>query len=313
MPVKIPEGLPAEKLLETEGIFIMSEYRARHQDIRPLQIAILNLMPSKIETETQILRLLGNSPLQIEVTFLYLETHISRNTSREHFDAFYKAFIDIKKRRFDGLIITGAPVENLDFEDVDYWDELRELLLWSNTNVYSTLHICWGAQAGLFTHYGIPKHPLPEKRFGIFRHEILDHLEPIIRGFDDDFPAPHSRHTETRKEDVQAVSDVKLIVHSPEAGVYLVVSNDKRKVFVTGHPEYDRGTLKAEYLRDKAKGLPIAIPHSYFPDDEPNRAPKTSWAANANLLYANWLNYYVYQKTPFSLEKLPASETAKQA
>ena len=307
MPVKIPSNLPARELLEKENIFVMSELRAAHQDIRPLKIAVLNLMPTKIQTETQILRLLGNTSIQVEIALMHMGTHESRNTPAEHLEAFYSTFEQVKDKKFDGLIITGAPVENLEFEAVDYWKELQEILKWSTTNVFSTLHICWGAQAGLYQHYGIPKYPLEKKMFGVYRHEILEPHEHIVRGFDEDFPAPHSRHTGVLREDVLNAGGLRLVAESPEAGVYLVVSEDGRRVFVTGHPEYDRLTLKAEYERDRTRGLAIEVPKDYFPGDDPAAKPGVSWKSHAHLLYANWLNYYVYQLTPYDLNQLPAS------
>ena len=304
MPVKIPSNLPARELLEKENIFVMSELRAAHQDIRPLKIAVLNLMPTKIQTETQILRLLGNTSIQIEITLMHMGTHESRNTPAEHLEAFYSTFEQIKEQRFDGLVITGAPVENLEFEQMDYWPELTSVLEWANTHVFSTLYICWGAQAGMFHHYGIPKYRLDKKMFGIYKHEILEPQEAIVRGFDEDFPAPQSRHTGTLREDILNAG-LRLVAESPEAGVYLAVSDDGRRVFVTGHPEYDRLTLKAEYERDKAKGLPIEVPKDYFPGDDPSAKPGVTWKSHAHLLYANWLNYYVYQLTPYDLNQLP--------
>jgi homoserine O-succinyltransferase len=309
MPVKIPSNLPARELLEKENIFVMSELRAAHQDIRPLKIAVLNLMPTKIQTETQILRLLGNTSLQVEISLLHMGTHESRNTPSDHLEAFYSTFDQVKGQRFDGLVITGAPVENLAFEDVDYWKELEAILDWSTTNVFSTLHICWGAQAGLYHHYGIPKYPLEKKMFGVYRHEILEPQEQIVRGFDEDFPAPHSRHTGILREDVLNAGGLRLVAESPEAGVYLVVSEDGRRVFVTGHPEYDRLTLKAEYERDRTRGLAIEVPKDYFPNNDPAAKPGVTWKSHAHLLYANWLNYYVYQLTPYDLNQLPASLT----
>lgn len=304
MPVKIPSNLPAREHLEKENIFVMSELRAAHQDIRPLKIAVLNLMPTKVQTETQLLRLLGNTSLQVEITLLHMVSHESRNTPVEHLEAFYSTFEQIKSQLFDGLVITGAPVENLPFEEVDYWRELTAILDWSSTNVFSTLHICWGAQAGLYHHYGIPKYPLEHKMFGVFHHEILEPQESIVRGFDEDFPAPHSRHTGILREDVLNTGGLRLVAESPEAGVYLVVSDDGRRVFVTGHPEYDRLTLKAEFERDRAKGLSIEVPVGYFPGNNPSAKPLVTWKSHAHLLYANWLNYYVYQLTPYDLDQL---------
>jgi homoserine O-succinyltransferase/O-acetyltransferase len=308
MPVRIPNDLPAREVLEQENIFVMTTERAAHQDIRPLRIAVLNLMPTKIVTETQILRLLGNSALQVDITFIRMGSHESKNTPTEHLEAFYESLDDVLHERFDGLVITGAPVETLPFEEVDYWPELARLMQWSRTNVWSTLHICWGAQAGLFHHYGVPKYPVPAKVFGLFPHRVLDPQEPIMRGFDEVFMAPHSRHTEVRRGDVERVKGVKLLAVSEEAGVYMAASEDGRMVFVTGHPEYDRDTLKTEYERDKAKGLPIAIPRNYYPGDDPSREPLVTWRSHAHLLYSNWLNYYVYQATPYDLSRLPGAD-----
>ncbi len=310
MPVRIPQNLPATSRLQEENIFVMTSERAELQDIRPLQIVILNLMPTKIETETQLLRLLGNTPLQIEITLLHMDSHQSKNTAAEHMQAFYATFDQIKDRRFDGLVITGAPVENLPFEEVDYWPEMKKILDWSLSNVFSTLHICWGAQAGLYHHYGVPKYALEKKTFGVFEHRILDKYEPIVRGFDEVFIAPHSRHTEVRREDILIKSKLKLLAESDEAGVFMVVSRDGRQIFVTGHPEYDCHSLGAEYHRDLNKGLPIEVPAHYFPSDDISAAPRLTWRAHAHLLYANWLNYSVYQATPFNLEAL-SSKTEK--
>ncbi len=307
MPVRIPNDLPAKKTLNEENIFVMTKDRALHQDIRPLHIAVLNLMPTKIVTETQVLRLLGNSPLQLDISFIRMETHESRNTPVEHLDAFYEPLDRVLAERFDGLIITGAPVETLPFEEVDYWPELVRIMDWSRRNVWSTLHICWGAQAGLFHHFGVPKHPLSAKMFGVFPHRVLEPREPLLRGFDEVFFAPHSRHTEVRREDVEKNRELVLLSHSEEAGVYMACSRDRRMVFVTGHPEYDTLTLKAEYDRDRAKGLPIAVPRNYFPEDDPARPPTSTWRSHAHLLYANWLNYCVYQATPYDLAELPGA------
>ncbi len=304
MPVRIPDDLPAAKQLEEENIFVMAKERAFHQDIRELHIAVLNLMPTKMVTETQLLRLLGNTPLQTDIRFIRMSSHDSVNTPPEHLDAFYEPLDEIFDERFDGLVITGAPVETLPFEEVDYWPELVRLMDWSATHVWSTLHICWGAQAGLYHHYGVGKRPLPRKMFGLFRHRALDLKEPLLRGFDEEFLAPHSRHTEVCADAIAAVSDLKLLAVSEEAGVYLAASRDGRRVFVTGHPEYDRLTLKAEYDRDIAKGLPIAPPANYFPGDDPAREPLMTWRAHAHLLYANWLNYCVYQETPYDLDSI---------
>jgi homoserine O-succinyltransferase len=304
MPVRIPDELPARGELAAENIFVMSKERAIHQDIRPLRIAILNLMPTKLVTETQILRLLGNTPLQVDITFIRLESHDSTHTPPGHLEAFYEPLGLVLHERFDGLLITGAPVETLPFEEVDYWPELVSLMEWSKTHVWSTLHVCWGAQAGLHFHYGIGKRPLGAKMFGIFRHRALDLSEPLLRGFDEEFLAPHSRHTEVCGNDLEAEPSLKLLAVSDEAGIYLAASRDGRRVFVTGHPEYDRLTLKAEYDRDVAKGLPIAVPVNYFPGDDPTRPPLMTWRAHAHLLYANWLNYCVYQETPYDLGAL---------
>ncbi len=308
MPIKIPTGLPAGDILHSENIFVMDEMRAASQDIRPLKLAILNLMPTKITTETQIIRLLSNTPLQIELTLLKTATHQSTNTSIEHMEAFYRTFDDVRDEQFDGLIITGAPVENLDFTEVDYWDELCEILAWSKTNVFSTLHICWAAQAGLWYHYGIPKYELKEKMFGVFSHVPLQPAHPLLRGFDEVFQAPHSRHTEVRREDILRCPKVEILSESVEAGVYIVASRKRRLFFVTGHSEYDAGTLAAEYFRDKNKGLPIALPRHYFPADDPTLPPRNTWRGHAHLLFSNWLNYFVYQATPFDLKNMERIE-----
>jgi homoserine O-succinyltransferase len=307
MPVKIPDTLPAMGILESENIFVMGENRALRQDIRPLRLAILNLMPTKILTETQLLRLLGNTPLQVEIELLHMESHDSRNTPQEHLLEHYRTFAEVREEFFDGLVITGAPVEEMPFEAVDYWDELKELLDWARAHVYSTFHICWGAQAGLYHYYGIPKHPLPEKMFGIFAHGLNVPHERLARGFDDVFYAPHSRHTEVRREDILAVPELLLLSESPEAGVYIILSTDRRHIFVTGHSEYDPLTLRSEYVRDLQKGLPIALPRNYFPQDDPARPPLVRWRGHASLLFSNWLNYYVYQQTPYDLTRLPDS------
>jgi len=311
MPVRIPDSLPAMGILESENIFVMGENRALHQDIRPLEIAILNLMPTKIVTETQLLRLLGNTPLQVSIELLNMESHESKNTPAEHLLEHYSSFASVRHRSFDGLIITGAPVEQLPFEEVDYWTELVEVMDWARTNVYSTFYICWGAQAGLHHYYGVPKYDLPEKMFGVFPHRLNVRFDRLARGFDDVFYAPHSRHTEVRREDVLAVDDLVLLSESDEAGVYIVVSADRRHVFVTGHSEYDPLTLEAEYVRDLKKGLPIKVPRNYFPDDDPKREPVVRWRGHANMLYANWLNYCVYQQTPYDLERIPPAKEGK--
>jgi homoserine O-succinyltransferase len=304
MPIKIPSGLPANRILESEHIFVMSENRAQHQDIRPLKLLILNLMPTKIATETQLLRCLSNTPLQIEIDLLQTSTYTSKNTSADHLLSFYSTFDQIKHQKYDGMIITGAPVEHLDFESVDYWKELCKIMEWSKTNVYSSFHICWGAQAALYYHYGIPKYPLAKKMFGIFSHEVLVPTSPLLRGFDDRFPAPHSRHTEVRAEDINKCADLRLLATSPEAGVYIAASADGRQIFVTGHAEYDSDTLAGEYFRDLGKGLDIEKPVHYFPDDDPSRTPLVNWRSHAHLLYTNWLNYFVYQGTPYDLNTL---------
>ncbi len=300
MPIRIPNDLPATATLQSENIFVMTETRATTQDIRPLEILILNLMPTKIETETQFSRLLGNTPLQVHLEFLHTRSHVATHVSAEHLFAFYKTFDEISDRYFDGMIVTGAPVEHLPFEEVEYWPELCRILEWSKTHVHSTLHICWGAQAGLYYHYGIAKYPLPEKLFGIFPHRV-EYKNPILlRGFDDVFYAPHSRHTTIRRDDVEQVKELKIIASSEEAGIYAVFTAGGRQIFLTGHPEYDPDTLKREYLRDLGKGLPIAVPKNYFPQDDPTQPPLVRWRAHAHLLFSNWLNYFVYQTTPYN-------------
>lgn len=308
MPVKIPDTLPAMGILESENIFVMGESRALHQDIRALRVAILNLMPTKIVTETQLLRLLGNSPLQVEVELLHMESHDSRNTPPEHLVRHYSTFSEVRDQKFDGLVVTGAPVEQLPFEEVDYWPELVALMDWARTHVYSSLFICWGAQAALYHYHGVPKYPLAEKMFGVFPHGVSVRHERLVRGFDDVFYAPHSRHTEVRREDVLAAPDLVLLSESPEAGVYVVLSADRRNVFVTGHSEYDPLTLQSEYVRDVAKGLPIRVPRNYFPGDDPAKTPEVRWRGHANLLFSNWLNYYVYQQTPYDVQAIPDAE-----
>lgn len=305
MPVRIPSTLPARAILEAENVFVMSEERAEHQDIRPLELAILNLMPTKIATETQLLRLLGNTALQVNITLLHTATHKSRNTDPEHLLNHYETFEAVRNEKFDGLIITGAPVEQLEFEEVDYWKELTRIMDWAETNVESTFYICWGAQAGLYHRYGIPKYPLPRKMFGVFAHRTLVPHERLLRGFDDVFYAPHSRHTEVRRADIEKVTDLQLLAESDEAGVYLVASRDGRHIFVTGHSEYDPLTLKSEYDRDVKRGLPIHVPVNYYPDDDPSRMPVVRWRGHAHLLFANWLNYYVYQVTPYDRREIP--------
>ncbi len=304
MPIKIPNDLPAVKTLADENIFVMTEKRAITQDIRPLKILLLNLMPKKIETETQLSRLLGNSPLQVDLELIHTKSHKSKNTSAEHLFTFYKTFEDVKHLNFDGMIITGAPVEHLPFEEVEYWAELCEIMEWSKTHVHSTLHICWGAQAGLYYHYGIEKQPLPKKMFGIFPH-TTDYKQSILfRGFDDVFGVPHSRHTTVERADIEKVSGLKILASSPIAGVFAVTSEGGRRIFITGHPEYDAETLKNEYDRDIKEGKPIEIPVNYFPCDDPSKPPLVSWRAHANLLYSNWLNYFVYQTTPYDISEI---------
>ena len=306
MPVKIPATLPARTTLESENVFVMGEERAAHQDIRPLHVAILNLMPTKIATETQLLRLLGNSSLQVDVTLLHTVTHEARNTDAEHLLNHYDTFEDVRQEKFDGLIITGAPVEQLDFKEVDYWPELVRIMDWAETNVESIFYICWGAQAGLYHRYGIPKYALPAKIFGVIEHRTLVPTEKLLRGIDDTFMAPHSRHTEIRRADLEKVSDLQILAESDVAGVYIVGSKDGRHLFITGHSEYDQLTLKAEYDRDVTRGLPINVPCNYYPNDDPSRMPQVRWRGHANLLYANWLNYYVYQVTPFDTGQIPS-------
>lgn len=299
MPIKVQSDLPAKEILENENIFVMDENRAMHQDIRPLQVCILNLMPVKQDTELQLLRALSNTPLQVDVTFLMVTSHVSLNTSANHLNRFYTTFEQIKDKRFDGLIITGAPVEDIAFEEVDYWQEVCAVMDWAEEHVTSTLHICWGAQAGFYHYYGIQKRMLSEKLFGIYPHKVQNRKVPLVRGFDDYFLAPHSRHTETASVDIHRCDKVIVLAESQEAGVFLAYAENGRKVFVNGHPEYDRYTLDAEYKRDLGKGLPIHIPRNYYPDDDPAQKPNLQWRAHCNNLYTNWLNYYVYQATPY--------------
>ncbi len=304
MPIKIPNLLPATQVLLNENIFVMTETRAMTQDIRPLKILMLNLMPQKIVTETQIARLIGNTPLQVELELLQTATHKSTHTSAEHMLAFYKTFDEVRDKKYDGMIITGAPVELMDFEEVDYWEELCEIMEWSKTHVTSTFHICWGAQAGLYYHYGVKKQLLPKKMFGVFEH-TLDHKQSILfRGFDDTFVVPHSRHTTCAREDIEAVPELKILASSEEAGVFVCATEKGRQIFVTGHSEYDADTLKNEYFRDKNAGLPIEIPKNYFPNDDDTKDPIVKWRSCANLLYSNWLNYFVYQSTPYNIEEI---------
>lgn len=304
MPIRVPDRLPATRQLRNENIFVMSETKAMHQDIRPLKIVIVNLMPTKITTETQLLRLLSNSPLQTEIDFIKMRSHTSKNTSIQHLETFYKSFDEIKDSKYDGMIITGAPVEGLEYEEVDYWDELVDIMEWSSTHVTSTLHICWAAQAGLYYHYGIKKYPLKEKCSGIFLHKVLRPTAKLVRGFDSEFYAPHSRHTEVRAEDIKKVKDLEILSYSEEAGVYIVFTKKGRRIFVMGHSEYDPNTLKREYLRDLEKGLNPAVPKNYFTDDNPSKPPIVRWRSHASLLFSNWLNYFVYQITPYDIRNI---------
>ncbi len=305
MPIKTQSDLPAKEILEKENIFVMDEKRAVHQDIRAIEIGILNLMPLKEETELQLLRSLSNTPLQVDVTFITVSTHEFKNASMSHLKKFYETFSDIKHRFFDGLIITGAPIEQMEYEDVDYWGEICEIFEWTKTHVTSTLHLCWGAQAGLYYHYGLKKHLLPKKMFGVYEHRVMNRKVPLVRGFDDCFMAPHSRHTEVRTEDIRRVQELTILAESCEAGVFLAIADEGRKIFVMGHPEYDRMTLDKEYQRDKHKGLPIALPVNYYPNDDDTAKPKLQWRSHGNILYSNWLNYYVYQVTPYDLAGTP--------
>lgn len=300
MPIQIPNDLPAAEALQQENIFVMKEGRASTQDIRPLEIVVLNLMPTKVVTETQLSRLLGNTPLQVRLELMKTSSYVSKNTSQDHLLTFYKTFDELKHRKFDGMVITGAPVENMAFEDVDYWQELCEIMEWTKHNVHSTLHICWGAQAGMYYHYGIQKKPLPKKLFGVFRHQADYKRSILLRGFDDVFWAPHSRHTTVLREDIEK-TDLKILASSEEAGVYAAMSKEGRQIFVTGHSEYDGDTLQKEYLRDKALGLPIDVPENYFPNDDDTKEPIVRWRGHANLLFSNWLNYFVYQTTPYDI------------
>lgn len=304
MPLNLPDGFPAIDLLREENIFVIDQTRAEHQDIRPLKIVILNLMPLKIATETDLLRLLSNTPLQIEIDFLQIEGHTPKNTPQNHLDAFYQTFSEIKMKKFDGMIITGAPVEHLPFEEVDYWDEICEIFDWAHTHVTSTMFICWASQAGLYHHFGIPKYPLDHKMFGVFDHKVSDKKLPLFRGFDDVFRAPHSRHTELRAKDFEAIPGVRILSVSDKAGVYMAIAEKGRQIFVTGHPEYSLRTLDREYRRDVDKGLPIHIPENYYPDNNPEERPVLSWRGHANLLFMNWLNYYVYQETPYNIQDI---------
>lgn len=304
MPIKVPDKLPATKQLRSENIFVMSEKKAMHQDIRPLKIAIVNLMPTKITTETQILRLLSNSPLQVVIDLVHMNSHASKNTSEEHLASFYTTFDEIKNSKYDGMIITGAPVEKFNYEDVDYWDELVEIMEWTKTHVTSTLHICWAAQAGLYYHYGIPKYPLEKKCSGVFKHKVNRKTAKLVRGFDNEFYAPHSRNTEVRKEDIVKFKDLEILADSDEAGVYIVFTKGGRRVYVMGHSEYDAMTLDSEYKRDLEKGINPEIPSHYYTDDNPSKPPIVRWRSHANLLFSNWLNYFVYQITPYDIESI---------
>ncbi len=306
MPIRIPNDLPATQVLTDENIFVMTETRALTQDIRPLEILILNLMPTKIDTETQLARLLGNTSLQVNMELMQVSSHQSKNTSSEHLGTFYKTFDQVRHRKFDGMIITGAPVEQMEFEEVNYWGELCEIMDWSLTHVHSTFHICWGAQAGLYHHYGVKKHPLDAKMFGVFPHQVEYKKSILFRGFDDTFMVPHSRHTTVLREEIEAVPALKVLASSPQSGVYVVSAKAGHQVFVTGHSEYDAGTLNKEYRRDKDQGLPIEVPMNYFPGNDDTQDPMVTWRSHANLLYANWLNYFVYQTTAYDLSKLPA-------
>ena len=301
MPIQIPNDLPATGILQNENIFVMAERRATTQDIRPLEIVLLNLMPTKIVTETQLSRLLGNTPLQVHLELMHTTSHKSKNVSQEHLLTFYKSFEELKDRKFDGMVITGAPVENMDFEDVDYWDELCQIMEWSKTNVHSTFHICWGAQAGLYYHYGVQKQPLPEKMFGVFKHKADYKRSILLRGFDDEFWVPHSRHTTVLREDIEKIPGLRVIASSEDAGVYAIMNKEGRQIFITGHSEYDADTLNREYVRDKNLGLPIKVPVNYFPNDDDTQEPIVRWRSHANLLFSNWLNYFVYQTTPYDV------------
>ena len=304
MPIRTNNDLPAKGLLEQENIFVMDENRAEHHDIRPIKIGILNLMPLKEDTELQILRSLSNTPIQVDITFLAVESHESTHTSMSHLNKFYETFSDVKDQYFDGLIITGAPVEQMEYEEVDYWNEVCKIMEWTKTHVTSTLHLCWGAQAGLYYHYGIQKHYLDQKMFGVFKHRVKNRRVPLVRGFDDCFYAPHSRHTTVLKEDIEAQPDLTILAESEEAGVFLVTDQSGKKIFVMGHPEYDRLTLDTEYRRDKSKGLEIDLPVNYYPDDDETQKPLLQWRSHGNILYSNWLNYYVYQTTPYEFVNL---------
>ena len=309
MPIQIPNDLPAAEILQQENIFVMRQNRAETQQIRPLEIVLLNLMPTQIATETQLSRLLGNTPLQVHLELMTMSTHQSKNVSQEHLLTFYKTFDELKDRKFDGMVITGAPVELMEFEEVDYWPELCRIMEWSKTHVHSTFHICWGAQAGLYYHYGVQKHQLPEKLFGVYLHHADYKRAILLRGFDDRFWVPHSRHTSIEREDLEKIPELKILASSEEAGVYAVMTKKGRQIFVTGHSEYDADTLEREYLRDKNLGLPIQVPANYYPDDDDTKAPVVRWRSHANLLFSNWLNYFVYQTTPYDIMTIGQEDT----
>ena len=304
MPIRISQDLPAYQILQNENIFVMTHDRAEQQDIRPLKILILNIMPKKIETETQILRLLSNTPLQVDIELMHVASHVSKNTSLSHLETFYTTFGEIKDKHYDGMIITGAPVEHLPYEQVDYWDEICQIMEWSKTHVFSTLHICWAAQAGLYYHFGIPKYPLAQKMFGIFPHVVEVEHSLLLKGFDERFYVPHSRNTEVRRADIEQVSQLEILTSSPMSGVHIVANKNGRQYFITGHSEYDRDTIAQEYFRDRDKGIDIQIPYHYFPEDDPTRTPRVTWRCHANLMFSNWLNYCVYQRTPYNLDEL---------
>jgi len=304
MPLNLPDQLPAIEILKKENIFVMDSGRASEQDIRPLRIVILNLMPLKITTETDLIRLLSNTPLQVEIDFMKIKSHTSKNTSIEHMKAFYKTFYSMRNQKYDGMIVTGAPVEQLDFEEVTYWDEIKEIFEWAKTHVTSTMYICWAAQAGLYYHYGVPKHPLSKKMFGVFKHHMNDPFNSIFRGFDDEFFVPHSRHTEIRREDILKVPGLTLLSESDDSGVYMVMARNGREFYITGHSEYSPNTLDGEYKRDLSKGQPIEMPRNYYMNDDPKQKPVDRWRAHANLLFNNWLNYFVYQETPFDISQI---------
>ena len=309
MPIQIPNDLPAAGVLQQENIFVMPQTRAETQQIRPLEIVLLNLMPTKIVTETQLSRVLGNTPLQVHLELMMISSHVSKNTPQEHLLTFYKTFDELKDRKFDGMVITGAPVEQMPFEDVNYWPELCKIMEWSKTHVHSTFHICWGAQAGLYYHYGVDKHPLPEKLFGVYPHRADYKRSILLRGFDDEFWAPHSRHTTILREDVEKIPDMKILASSEEAGVYIMMNKEGRQIFVTGHSEYDADTLEREYLRDKYQGLPIHVPVNYYPNDDDTQAPIVRWRGHGHLLFSNWLNYFVYQTTPYDIMTVGEAHT----